>query len=118
VFELVGLFNATLHIAIFTDVDSAEAIDYLKDKRSLAAYEEKLKTRYKHTSIKSVHLDGHRFRQTIKEYIHKHHIDMMAMITHKRTFLKSIFNGSMTKKMLYHTQIPLLAIPAKNQYYL
>ncbi len=112
VFELAGLYNATVHIAIFTDVDSAQAFDYLKDKRSITAYEEKLKTRYKHVSIKSVHLDGSRFQETIEEYIHEQSIDMVAMINHKRTFLESIFNGSMTKKMSYHTRIPLLTIPA------
>ena len=111
-FELAGLFNAKVHIAIFTDVDSAEAIDYLKNKRSITTYEEKLKTRYKNISINSVHLDGHRFQETIEEYIHEQRIDMVAMVTHKRTFLQSIFNGSITKKMSYHTQIPLLAIPA------
>ena len=112
VFELAALFKATVHIAIFTDSDSAEAIDYLKRKRSITAYEEKLKTRYKHTAIKSVHLDGHRFQETIEEYILEQRIDIVAMVTHKRTFLESIFNRSMTKKMSYHTRIPLLALPA------
>jgi nucleotide-binding universal stress UspA family protein len=112
VFELAELFNATVHIAIFTDVDSAEALDYLKHKRNITAYEEKLKTLYKQTVIKSVHLDGHRFQETIEEYILEHRIDIVAMVTHKRTFLESIFNRSMTKKMSYHTRIPLLAIPA------
>lgn len=112
VFELAGLFNATVHIAIFTDVDSAEAVDYLKHKRSITAYEEKLKTHYKNTSIKSVHIDGHRFQETIEEYILEQGIDIVAMVTHKRTFLESIFNQSMAEKMSYHTRIPLLAIPA------
>lgn len=112
VFELAGLFNATVHLAIFTDVDSAEAIDYLKDKRSITAYEEKLKTHYKNTGIKSVHLEGHRFQETIEEYILEQGIAIVAMVTHKRTFLESIFNRSMTKKMSYHIRIPLLAIPA------
>ena len=112
VFELAELFNATVHVAIFTDVDSAEAIDYLKDKRGVDSYEEKLKIKYKNTNIKSVHLDGHRFQETIEEYVLEQRIDFVGMITHKRTFLKSIFNRSMTKKMSYHTRIPLLAIPA------
>ena len=112
VFELAELFNARVHVAIFTDVDSAEAIDYLKDKRGINSYEEKLKIKYKNTDIKSVHLDGHRFQETIDEYILEQPIDIVAMISHKRTFLESIFNRSMTKKMSYHTRIPLLAIPA------
>lgn len=113
VIELAGLFNATVHIAIFTDVDTAEAYDYLNHKRSITAYEEKLKSLYKNTSIKSVHLNGHRFQETLEKYILEQYIDIVAMVTHRRTFLESIFNRSMTKKMAYHTQIPLLAIPAK-----
>jgi nucleotide-binding universal stress UspA family protein len=116
VIELAGLFNATVHIAIFTDVDNAGAFDYLNHKRSITAYEEKLKSLYKNTSIKSVHLNGHRFQETLEEYIHEQGIDIVAMVTHKRTFLESIFNHSMTKKMSYNTQIPLLAIPAKTKY--
>lgn len=112
VFELAELFDARVHVAIFTDVDSAEAIDYLKDKRGINSYEEKLKIKYKNTGIKSVHLDGHRFQETIDEYILEQPIDIVAMISHKRTFVESIFNRSMTKKMSYHTRIPLLAIPA------
>lgn len=118
VIELAGLFNAIVHIAIFTDVDTAEAFDYLNHKRSITAYEEKLKSLYKNTSIKSVHLNGHRFQETLEEYILKQGIDILAMLTHKRTLLESIFNRSLTKKMSYHTQIPLLAIPAKNKYHL
>ena len=112
VFELAELFNATVYVAIFTDVDSAEAIDYLKDKRGVDSYEEKLKIKYKNIDITSVHLDGHRFQETIEKYILEQRMDIVAMVTYKRTFLKSIFNRSMTKKMSYHTRIPLLAIPA------
>lgn len=112
VFELAELFNARVYVAIFTDVDSAEAIDYLKDKRGVDSYEEKLKIKYKNIDITSVHLDGHRFQETIEKYILEQRMDIVAMVTYKRTFLKSIFNRSMTKKMSYHTRIPLLAIPA------
>ena len=112
VFELAELFNAKVYVAIFTDVDSAEAIDYLKDKRGVDSYEEKLKIKYKNIDITSVHLDGHRFQETIEKYILEQRMDIVAMVTYKRTFLKSIFNRSMTKKMSYHTRIPLLAIPA------
>ena len=45
----------------------------------------------------------------------KQGIDLLAIVTHKRTFMESIFSGSKTKKMCYHTSIPLLAIPAVKQ---
>jgi len=38
-------------------------------------------------------------------------IDILAMLTHKRSFTSSIFNRSMTKQMSYHAKVPLLAIP-------
>ena len=115
VFELAQLFNATVEIAIFTDVDSTAASDYLKDERSLFAYEKKLTIRYCNVAIKATHLNGHTFQATIEEYIIAQGIDLVAMVTHKRTFMESIFYQSMTKNMSYHTRIPLLAIPAKQK---
>ncbi len=112
VFEMAELFNATVHLGIFTDADTAGAIDYLNDERGIIAYEEKLNTMYKNSIIKHIHLDGHTFQDTLEEYILEKGIDIMAMLTHKRTFVESIFNRSMTKKMSYHIRIPLLVIPA------
>ena len=113
VFELAGLFNATVHIAIFTDVDSAQTIDYLKHKKSITAYVEKLKTRYKSTDVKLTYLYGHTFQESIEEYMNELRIDIVAMVTNKQTFMECIFNRGMEKKMYYNTRIPLLAIPAK-----
>ncbi|MBY0477705.1 MAG: universal stress protein [Chitinophagaceae bacterium] len=112
VFELAAMFNAIVHIAIFTDIDSAEAVDYLEHKRSITSCEERLKAHYKNTNIRSVHLSGHKFQETIEEYILEQGIDIVTMVTQKRTFVESIFNPSITKKMSYHTRVPLLVIPA------
>ena len=115
VFEMAELFNATIHIAIFIDVDSASNIDYMRDRRSISAYADKLKRQYKNTIIEPTQLDGHRFQETIEDYINQKGIDIVAMVTHKRTFMESIFNRSMTKKMSCYTRIPLLAIPAQKK---
>jgi nucleotide-binding universal stress UspA family protein len=112
VFELAQLFNAEVHIVKFTDADTAHAIDYLSDERGGNAYVKKMQLMFKKVNIKFIHLDGHKFEKTIEKYITGNSIDIVAMITHKRTLLKSIFNRSLTKKMSYHTSIPLLAIPA------
>ena len=112
VFVMAELFDATVHLGIFTDADTAGAIDYLNDERGIIAYEEKLNTLYKNSNIKYIHLDGHTFQETLEQYVLEKEIDILAMLTHKRTFVESIFNRSMTKKMSYYTRIPLLAIPA------
>lgn len=48
----------------------------------------------------------------MEEYIQQHNIDLVAMTTHKRNFFSRLFSPSHTKKMLYHTHIPLLAFHA------
>ncbi len=111
IFELAELFNTEIHIVKFTKADAANAADYLAIERNGSAFAKKIQALHKNVAISFIHLDGDKFEKTIEKYISKNNIDVVAMITHKRTFLKSIFNRSMTKKMSYHTSIPLLAIP-------
>jgi nucleotide-binding universal stress UspA family protein len=39
--------------------------------------------------------------------------DMVVIISHKHTFLETIFKESNTKKMAFHTSLPLLVLPDK-----
>lgn len=48
----------------------------------------------------------------IKAFVEENEIDILAMLTHKRNFLQELFNYSMTKKMAYHLDTPILAIQA------
>jgi nucleotide-binding universal stress UspA family protein len=50
--------------------------------------------------------------QTLQNFITDRHIDIIAMTTHKRNFISELFYPSMTKKMLFQTQIPMLAFHA------
>ncbi|MEQ8242285.1 universal stress protein [Fulvivirga sp.] len=47
----------------------------------------------------------------INSYIREKKIDMLALIPRKHGFFYSLFNKSHSKKLIYHTEIPLLAIP-------
>lgn len=46
----------------------------------------------------------------INDYINSNEVDILVMSIRKRTLLDKIFNRSLTKKMAYHTKIPLLAL--------
>ena len=46
----------------------------------------------------------------INDYISSNDVDVLAMAIKKRNLLDKIFNRSLTKKMAYHTKIPLLAL--------
>jgi nucleotide-binding universal stress UspA family protein len=47
----------------------------------------------------------------IAEFIDINKIDMLAMIQHKHKLLERIFKESQTKKMAFHTNVPLLILP-------
>ncbi len=45
----------------------------------------------------------------ILEFIPLYHINMLAMTTHHRNFFQRIFDVSLSKKLAFHTKIPILA---------
>jgi nucleotide-binding universal stress UspA family protein len=46
----------------------------------------------------------------ITEFLDKEEIDMVAIGTHKRSFVEELFNFSKAKALTYHYKIPILAI--------
>lgn len=57
-------------------------------------------------------LDGNDIREMITSFLQENDIDILAMATHKRSFLDELFNYSKTKMMSYHADTPILSIPA------
>lgn len=55
-------------------------------------------------------LDGTDMRKVIMDYVDKHHVDILAMVTQKRSFLEELFHYSKTKAMSYHANTPILSI--------
>lgn len=47
----------------------------------------------------------------IDDFAHEHKVEIIAMVKRKHSFFGRIFHKSITKKMVYHTDIPLLIIP-------
>jgi len=59
------------------------------------------------------HLDffniaGDTIEQTLLDFIENQHTDLLIMRTHKRTFFEGLFHKSLTRKMAYHTKVPIL----------
>ncbi|MFA7615673.1 MAG: universal stress protein [Moheibacter sp.] len=110
-FELTFLFSSNFKTAVFTGNDQTAEI-YVKHQQELQNYAEFLKNEYRDDTLSSVHLIGDSFEETLEEYISKNQVDLLTMITYQEGFWKSLFNPSLTKQMSFHTQIPLLVIPA------
>eukprot|EP01137_Pigoraptor_chileana_P013724 Opistho-2@67562 len=48
--------------------------------------------------------------QTIEEFLVNHNIDLLAMVTYKRSFFANFFTTSTTQKMSLHLKTPVLAL--------
>ncbi|HTN07449.1 universal stress protein [Agriterribacter sp.] len=116
--HIIGLrnaFKATLHAVIFTDEDTADAALFLEHGMNMADYERKLKKQLNTESIITSHLFGHKFEDALQDYIKNNDIDILAMITYQRSLWDRVFRPSVTRRMSYHTTIPLLVIPANKE---
>lgn len=56
-------------------------------------------------------LDGTDLYKAMTVFMDKNHIDMITMVTHKRSWLQELFTYSHAKKMSYHSKTPVLALP-------
>lgn len=64
-------------------------------------------TKYKHITYQII--ENEDILEGINEAARMHKADVIAMTTLKRGFLSGLFHKSLTKKMVFHTDIPLLA---------
>ncbi|MEZ5199069.1 MAG: universal stress protein [Bacteroidales bacterium] len=67
-----------------------------------------LKQEYSEFNIVCNLIEHSDIMQGLDDYIEDRDIDIIALTTHKRGMFDRIFNPSITRKMLFHTNIPLL----------
>jgi nucleotide-binding universal stress UspA family protein len=53
-------------------------------------------------------ISGDNIEQAMLDFIESRGVDLLVMRTHKRGFFEGLFHRSLTKKMAYHTKVPLL----------
>lgn len=110
--EFLRFYQAELHIVVFTDEKKDKALTLVEHQHQLGSYTEMIKAHYGVSAVAS-HIHGNDLENSLNQYIKDHQIDILAMVTHKRNFFETIFHPSTTKRISYHTKIPLLAIPSK-----
>ena len=98
------LFGADIHIVHIND-------EPVLDK--LEAAEAKKFERYFHKVNHHYHLIVNRdIEAGLTSYVKEHNIGMIAMVPRKHSLFDKIFKGPETRKMVYHTEIPMLALPS------
>jgi len=109
-FALTDLYKAEVHVAVFTN-EEEDLFTSMEHSRSIPAFKEMLTGQYHFETIIVTHLFGKNFEESLQEYIRQNEIDIVAMVTHKRSFTDRLFHPNIVKRLSYHTKIPLLAIP-------
>lgn len=115
IFQLAVQLQAKVETAVFSDEDYDDAATLLQASYGISSYEKYLKEEYKNIALATAHLTGKSLEEALNDYISRNNIDILVMITYQRNLLKRIFNPSQTRRMSYHTQIPLLAIPSRRE---
>lgn len=98
--EIARKFNAATHcLYIKGDEDPEDVNERINEWKIF----------YKDEMLDFYNIDGSGdLEQTIFDFIERHKVDLLVMRKHKRGFFEGLFHKSLTKKLAYHTRIPLL----------
>lgn len=84
------------------------------DKAKMATLKEKLLEQYPDYEIECSLLEEEIFLKGIQEIIREKQIDIISLVTHKRSLISKLLNPSMARKVLFHTNIPFLVFHSGN----
>ena len=107
---LASMFKCPVNVTIFSESQDQQS-DYLHNKKEIESFCMMMNKNYPGVETAPISIFGSHFEDAIKSCIKEKDITLLVMLTHRRNFIDSIFNKSLTKKMSYHTDIPLLSIP-------
>lgn len=71
---------------------------------------EKWRKDFEHDPVSFFTIPDNDIETTVFDFITSQEIDVLAMLTYKRSFFQELFRESFAKKMTYHTEIPLLVL--------
>ena len=105
------LFSSVIHVVVFRDIDGNENANLIYNEEQLNDYLQFLKKTFPDVVFKGKLLEGKDFEIEIDRYSNKNEVDIIAMVTYPKSFFEKVLQKSVTKKMAFHSTIPILAIP-------
>lgn len=109
VYDLAQAFGTRVQAVVFTGQD-AEAAEVMVHTRSTQLIEQRLKRTFPTIHTDAVQISGDNLVDALLRLTSEKDIDLVAMITHRRGPLESLFNSSLTQKLSYRSTVPLLAL--------
>ncbi len=100
---ITKLFNSEVHILHINDIRKIEK----EEANEARKFERYFKEVHHHFNL----IVNEDFEDGLETYITDHEMDMIAIIPRKHNFIDRIIGNSASKKIIFHTNIPLLALP-------
>ncbi len=107
--ELFSSFKITLHVVHFI-IKSKPSDSYTRMKKLQMKFGKEEKEGRISFEVSEVESDN---QKTVDHYVKDKNVDMIAFQPHKHSLLYMLFTKNITKKNLFATNIPLLAVPAR-----
>ncbi|MDR0505842.1 MAG: universal stress protein [Dysgonamonadaceae bacterium] len=82
----------------------------VENENKLAQIKEYFDRQYPAIKVKYAVLDAQDFILNLEKFLRDKQIDIISIPTHKRNLFARMFNPSISRKMLFHTNTPLLTI--------
>lgn len=101
--QLASLFNAEIQVLNVRPDPQDQDMEQASAEVTLFHYLEGVKHDFFLSAAEDV-------IQGIQDFIKDHNIDMLVMVAHKYSFFEKIFHRSITRKLAFYTEIPLLAL--------
>lgn len=100
---LVRPFNMNINFVHFSSDET-----YKLDETRMNRLKEHFLKEYSEHDITCDNIVSTNIVEAMQKYIENNQIDLIALTTHKRGMIEKLFNPSLAKKMLFHSNIPLL----------
>ncbi len=100
---VLELFNAKLHIV---NVDSEIHVALTAEKKKERG---KMLELFKKFNPEFYFIGTSEFTDTIEQFATDQNIDMIITVPHYHSFYGKVFGGSTTKKLVYHSTVPVMA---------
>ncbi len=94
-------FGSTIHLIHI--VPPGDSIDLIEERI------QNVLNGYKYKNIVNLVLVDHNVGTALENYVQVSRADALAMFTHEISFVEKVFDRSMTRKMAFHSKVPLLA---------
>ncbi|MCU0380167.1 MAG: universal stress protein [Chitinophagaceae bacterium] len=102
--NLLDLFRPDLHVIHIDEEQVAHMGDDFKKEKG--AMDELLRGFNPEYSF----LEAHDFVKGINNYVKDHHADLIITVPHRHNFIADLFSKTHTEKLVYHTDVPVLAV--------